>query len=102
MTCVIIYSPIFSGWLIFAVSAFVHPVVPLVQVPGAAPLGITACCIWLVTVVAERSLTILGVVADVGTVGVTIILYLSPGGLVGTWSVGWWRPIAAGIVADVP
>ena len=51
MTVVIIYSPTRSGWFILAVSAFVHPVVPFVQILGAAPLGITAGSIGLITVV---------------------------------------------------
>ena len=99
MTGVIIYSPTFSGWLIFAVPTFVHPVVPLVQVPGAASLGITACCIGLVTVVTERSLTILGVVTDIGSMGVAVILNLPPSGLVSTGGVGVWcrARIVAGI-----
>ena len=52
MTVVIIQSPTGSGWFILAVSALVHPVVPFVQVLGAAPLGVTAGCIGLITVVA--------------------------------------------------
>ena len=51
MTVVIVYSPTGSGWFVLAVSAFVHPVVPFVQVLGAAPLGITAGCVRLITMV---------------------------------------------------
>ena len=87
MTVVIIYSPTDSGWFVLAVSAFVHPVVPFVQVLGAAPLGITAGCIGLITVVTKGRFTILGVVTDVCSMGVAVILHLSPGGLVGAWSV---------------
>ena len=51
MTVVIIHSPTVSGWFVLAVPALVHPVVPLVEVLGAAPLGITASGVGLIAVV---------------------------------------------------
>ena len=91
MTVVIIHSPNGSGWFILAVLALVHPVVPFVEVLGAAPLGVTAGGIGLIIVVSKWGLAIFGVVTDIGPMGVAVILYLSPGGLVGAWRVGvWW------------
>ena len=51
MIVVIIHSPTVSGWFIFTIPTLVHPVVPLVEVLGAAPLGVTAGGIGLIAVV---------------------------------------------------
>ena len=101
MTVVSVYSPTGSGWFVLAVAAFVHPVVPFVQVLGAASLGITAGCVRLITMVPERGLAVLGVVTDIGAVGVAVILYRLPGGLKGIWSGGVrWCAHTVGSIAQ--
>ena len=102
MTVVIIYSPTLSGWFIFAVFSFVHPIVPFVEVLSTASLWVTTSCIGFITVLSQRGLTVLGMVTDIGSVGVAVMLNLSPCGLVGAWCVGvWWCTCAVGTVSYV-
>ncbi len=51
MSGVITLSPTISGWFILTVPTLVHPVVPFVEVLGAAPLGVTAGGVRLIAVV---------------------------------------------------
>ena len=59
-----------------------HPIVPFINVPGAPSLGVTAGGIWFRRVVPQGCLTVLGGMADIRSVGVTIILDLPPSWLV--------------------
>lgn len=103
MIVVIIYSAICSGWFVFAVLALVHPIVPFVDILGATALWITARGIWFAGVVSQWGLAVLGVVADISSMGVAVILYLSSCGFVADRCIGsWWCTGANGTVSYVP
>ena len=66
-----------------------HPIVPLVNVLGAASLGVATGGMWFRVVVLQGGLTVLGGMADIRPVGLAVVLDLAPSWLVAIrWVVG--------------
>ena len=84
-----VYSPNHSVWFILLVLPLVHPIAPFIKVLGAPSLGVTMGGIWFCSVIPQGSLTILGGMADICSMGVAVVLYLPPSWLVAScWVVG--------------
>ena len=78
-----------------------HPIVPLVNVLGAASLWVTTGGIWFRIVVPQGGLTVLGGMTDIRPVGVVVVLDLSPSWLVAICRVVGARHWATDCVADI-
>ena len=66
-----------------------HPIVPLIDVLGVASLWVTSGGVWLCKVIPQGRFAVLGCVAPVGPMGVTIVLDLPP---------VWLVPIPVGLL----
>ena len=78
-----------------------HPIVPLVNVFGAASLGVTTGGIWFRVVVPQGDLAVLGGMADISPMGIAVVLDFAPSVLVAIYWVGVAVHWATDCVADV-
>ena len=89
-------SPNHSAGLVLPKLSFAHPVVPLVQMFSTTILSVTAGGIGLRRVLTQGVLAVFGEMADICTMGVAVVLYLSPSRIGGTAATG----PASGLVTD--
>ena len=92
-------SPNHSVGLVLPKLSFAHPVVPLVQIFSTTTLGVTASGIGLRCVFSQGVLAVLRGMADIGAVGLAVVLYLSPSRL-GDNTAATGPATLVGLIAD--